>query len=52
MMEVCADIVEEGLVAEIKATIEAKLSGKYTREEIDLYINNFIENSGFVPEEI
>ena len=52
MMEACAEIVEEGLVAGIKATIELKLSSKYTREEIDLYINNFIEKSGFIPEEI
>ena len=52
MMEVCSDIVEEGLVAEIKATILKKLFGKYTEEEIDLHIKNFIENTGSVPDEI
>ena len=52
MIELCGEIVEEGLKPEIQAKIEVKLGGKLTREEIDIYINNFIVNTEFVPEEI
>lgn len=52
LMEVCVKIVKGGLIAEIKATITKKLGTKYTEEEVIMYIQNCISNSGYFPEEI
>ena len=52
LMDVCSEIVNEGLGAEIKATIKMKLEGIYTQELIGVYIQNFFTNSGLIPKEI
>ena len=52
IIELCEVIVEEGLKMEIRAEIEAKLKGKYTSDEIDVYIQNFINDEPDIPDDI
>ena len=52
IIELCEVIVEEGLMMEIRAEIEAKLKGKYTSDEIDVYIHNFINDEPDIPNDI
>ena len=52
VMEICEEIVQEGLVEEIKAQIKKQLGDKYTAEEVKEYTHNFFMETGFIPEEI
>ena len=42
VMEVCEEIVQEGLLEEIKCQIKKQLGDKYTAEEVIQYTHNFL----------
>ena len=52
VMEICEEIVQEGLVDEIKGQIKKQLGDKYTAEEVKQYTHNFFMETGFIPEAI
>ena len=52
IMDEYESIINEGLWAEIRAAIKSELGSKYSPEEIEVFISNFKENKGTIPEEI
>lgn len=52
IIEVCAKIVDEGLVEEMTATIKQKLRDKYSDDKMNTFTNSFFENKGDIPEDI
>lgn len=51
-MDVCAEMIKEGWRREMKSAIKEKVGGKFTEEEGDFYISNFIANSRCISDEI
>ena len=52
IMSQCQEMIDEGLLNEIRATIKTKLGSKYSSDKIEEYIRNFKSNNGFIPDEI
>ena len=46
------EIIDEGFDQDIKASIQDELKGEYSDAEIEEYITNYIQDSGFIPDKI
>ena len=52
LIAVCKEVVTEGLQMEIAETIREKLEGKYTKSQIEKFIVNYNNKTGYVPDEL
>ena len=46
------EIVDEGFEKEIKASIQHELKDEYSDEEIEVFVTNYLQDSGFIPDKI
>ena len=52
IIQLCREIIDKGLKMEIKATIVETLAGKYTTNEIEKYVDHFMNDKSDIPTDI